>query len=212
MNKPYIIIFSTVSIDGRLAAKDFYSELSCKYDKIRQHILRSEVDAVLVGGNTVRKDNPSLKLKYVKGKDPVRVVVSKSFNLDINSKIFIIPPQTIVYTEKDNCILKDKLISRGIIVRIINNITICKIMNDLYENFAIRKIMIEGGGNTIWNAIKENCYDEIRVTISSRIFGNGINLANGEGFNGEESPSLQLVDAKICECNNEIHLIYKKFK
>jgi len=210
MNKPYIIIFSTISIDGRLAAKDFYSELSCRYDKIRQHILRSEVDAILVGGNTVRKDNPSLKLKYVKGKDPIRVVVSRSFNLDINSKIFITPPQTIIYTEKHNCVLEDKLVSKGIIIRIINNITTCKVMNDLYENFSIRKIMIEGGGNTIWNAIKENCYDEIRVTISPRIFGNGISLVNGEGFNGEESPRLQLVDTKICECNNEVHLIYKK--
>ncbi len=212
MNKPYIIIFSTISIDGRLAAKDFYSELSCKYDKIRQHILRSEVDAILIGGNTVRKDNPSLKLKYAKGKDPIRVIVSRSLNLDITSKIFELPPQTIVYTEKRNCIIEDKLISKGVIVRLINDITICKVMEDLYKNFSVRKIMIEGGGNTIWSAIKENCYDEIRLTISPRIFGNGISLVNGDGFNGKESPKLQLIDSKICECKNEVHLIYKKFR
>jgi 2,5-diamino-6-(ribosylamino)-4(3H)-pyrimidinone 5'-phosphate reductase len=86
--RPFVIISSTMSIDGRLASRDGFSELSCPYDKIRQHVLRSEVDAVMVGANTVRVDNPSLKLKYFKGKDPVRVIVSESGNLDPSYRVF----------------------------------------------------------------------------------------------------------------------------
>lgn len=70
--------------------------------------------------------------------------------------------------------------------------------------------MIEGGGNLIWSVIHEKLYDEIRVTVSPRIFGNGVSLAQGEGFQGDESPRLRLVDAKICQCGNEIHLVYIK--
>jgi 2,5-diamino-6-(5-phosphoribosylamino)pyrimidin-4(3H)-one reductase (EC 1.1.1.-) len=66
--RPYVIIFSTLSIDGRLATKTGYSELSCPYDKQRQHEIRSEVDAVMVGANTVRVDNPSLTVKYSKNR------------------------------------------------------------------------------------------------------------------------------------------------
>ncbi len=70
-----------MSIDGRLASKDRYSQLSCPSDKRRQHILRSEVDAVLVGAETVRIDNPKLTLKYAHGKNPIRVIISNSLDL-----------------------------------------------------------------------------------------------------------------------------------
>ena len=201
--RPYVIIFSTISIDGRLATKSGYSELSCPYDKRRQHELRAQVDAVMVGGNTVRIDNPSLTVKYSKnkGKNPIRVVVSKSFNLDPSSKIFITPPPTIVYTQAD-------VSKEGIIVRKFNGLS--DILEDLYNNFNVRYLMVEGGGHLIWSFIKEGLYDEIRVTISPRIFGNGVSFAEGEGFIGDEAPRLKLVDAKICECGNEVHLVYKR--
>ncbi|TRM74161.1 diaminohydroxyphosphoribosylaminopyrimidine reductase, partial [Sulfolobus sp. B5] len=53
-------------------------------------------------------------------------------------------------------------------------------------------------------------YDEIRLTVSPRIFGNGVSFAQGEGYIGNDSPKLRLVDFKLCECGNEVHLIYKK--
>ncbi|AHC52179.1 5-amino-6-(5-phosphoribosylamino)uracil reductase [Sulfolobus acidocaldarius SUSAZ] len=211
-NRPYIIIFSTISIDGRLASKTGYSELSCPIDKQRQHQLRAEVDAIMVGGNTVRVDNPSLTVKYAKkkDKDPIRVIVSKSLNLDISLKIFSTPPLTLVYTKSDNKSKQDELAKRGVIVRRFNELS--DVFSDLYESFNVRRLMIEGGGNLIWSMIQENMYDEIRVTVSPRIFGNGVSLAQGEGFQGDESPRLRLVDAKICQCGDEVHLVYSKLK
>ncbi|MQL54755.1 2,5-diamino-6-(ribosylamino)-4(3H)-pyrimidinone 5'-phosphate reductase [Acidianus ambivalens] len=207
----YVIIFSTITIDGKLASKDYYSELSCKYDKVRQHILRSEVDAIMIGGNTVRIDNPSLTLKYAHGKNPIRVIISNSLNFNINYKIFNTPPQTIIYTSNnsENKDIENKLKEKGVIIRKLDNFNICNVMNDLESNFNVHKVMIEGGGKLIWSVIKENCFDELRVTISPRVFGNGVSLANGEGFLGKNSPKLDLEDVKICECKEEVHLIYK---
>ncbi|MFP3201790.1 MAG: 2,5-diamino-6-(ribosylamino)-4(3H)-pyrimidinone 5'-phosphate reductase [Sulfolobus sp.] len=212
--RPYIIIFSTITIDGKLAAKDHYSELSCSADKRRQHILRSEVDAVLVGAETVRIDNPRLTLKYAKGKNPIRVVISSSLNLNPDSNIFTTPPATIVYTSNQINELKKKNLEElkrkpGITIVLLENLSPCNIMTDLYWR-GVRKVMIEGGGKTIWNFVKYGCFDEIRVTISPRIFGNGTSFANGEGFEGARSPILKLVDVKLCECGQEVHLIYKK--
>ncbi|BCU70550.1 2,5-diamino-6-(ribosylamino)-4(3H)-pyrimidinone 5'-phosphate reductase [Stygiolobus caldivivus] len=215
-NRPYIIIFATITIDGRLASKDKFSQLSCPSDKRRQHILRSEVDAILVGAETVRVDNPKLTVKYAKGKNPIRVIISKSLNLNLDSNLFNVPPPTIIYTSRSN--LKepekkkviDAINTRGVEIRYLDELLMCNIMTDIYLNKGVKKIMVEGGGTTIWNLIKESCYDEIRVTISPRIFGNGISFANGEGFMGIDAPKLKLIDAKLCECGEEVHLIYKK--
>ncbi|BFH73320.1 2,5-diamino-6-(ribosylamino)-4(3H)-pyrimidinone 5'-phosphate reductase [Sulfurisphaera javensis] len=211
--RPYIIIFSTMTIDGRIASKDHYSELSCPYDKMRLHIVRSEVDAVLVGSNTVKIDNPKLTLKYAKGKNPIRVTITTSLDIDLNSNIFITPPLTIVYTSYSTFIKKkntiNQLETKGVLVRPLENLSSCEIAKDLYE-LGIRKLLIEGGGRTIWNFIKDNCYDELRITISPKIFGNGVSVVNGEGFKGSEAPNLELVDYKLCECKKEVHLIYRR--
>ncbi|QGA54174.1 2,5-diamino-6-(ribosylamino)-4(3H)-pyrimidinone 5'-phosphate reductase [Sulfolobus sp. E5-1-F] len=207
--RPYVIIFSTVSMDGRLATKTGYSKLSCPYDKQRQHELRSEVDAVMVGANTVRVDNPSLTVKYAKNKrNPIRVVVSGDFNLDPSYKIFTTPPLTIIYTSKYEREKVDEFSKKGVIIRKFVNLE--DLLGDLYHNFNVRKLMIEGGGHLIWSFIRNDLYDEIRITISPRIFGNGVSFAQGEGFIDEDSPKLKLIDAKICECGNEVHLMYKK--
>ena len=211
--RPYIIIFSTMTIDGKIAAKDYYSELSCPFDKMRLHLVRSEVDAILVGANTVKIDDPKLLLKYAKGKNPIRVTISSKLDLDPSANIFTSPPSTILYTTQNSLKTKEKLVEelkkKRVIIRALDDLSTCNIAEDLYE-LGIKKVLIEGGGKTIWNFIKEGCYDEIRITISPKIFGNGVSIVNGEGFEGLKAPTLRLIDFKLCECKNEIHIMYKK--
>jgi 2,5-diamino-6-(ribosylamino)-4(3H)-pyrimidinone 5'-phosphate reductase len=199
--RAYIIIFSAVSVDGRLAAKDGFSQLSCPYDKERQYRLREEVDAVMVGANTVRVDDPVLR------RARARVILSRSLNLNPDFRVFSVPPRTIVYTENEGetaSILR----SKGVEVRMVN-LDPCSIAQDLYS-LGIRKVMLEGGGRTIWEFVKADCYDEVRVTISPRLFGNGVSLLQGEGFEGEKSPRLRLKSCEVCQCGNEVHLVYLK--
>lgn len=209
----YVVLFSTISIDGKLASKDYFSELSCPFDKMRQHILRSEVDAIIVGANTVRIDNPKLTLRYAHGNNPIRVVISKSLNLNPDYAIFSTPPTTIVYTIPDENLnkieIETNLKKKNVIIRKLSNFTIKNIFDDLEKEFNVHKVMVEGGGKLIWSIIKESCFDEIRITISPKIFGNGVNYVDGEGFLGKEAPVLKLYDVKLCECKNEVHLIYK---
>lgn len=202
-----------MSIDGRIAAKDYYSELSCPFDKIRLHLVRSEVDAVLVGANTVKIDNPKLLLKYAKGRNPIRVTISSKLDLDPSAIIFASPPTTILYTTQDSLKEKEKIVEelkkKGVVIRTLNNLSSCAVTEDLYE-LGIKRLLVEGGGKTIWSFIKEDCYDELRVTISPKIFGNGVSIVNGEGFEGIKAQTLKLIDYKLCECKNEIHIRYKK--
>ncbi|MEM1941869.1 MAG: dihydrofolate reductase family protein, partial [Candidatus Nitrosocaldus sp.] len=58
--RPYVIINSAMSIDGKISSICSDSRLSSKHDLVRVHRLRSTVDAVMVGINTVLIDDPML--------------------------------------------------------------------------------------------------------------------------------------------------------
>ncbi|QKQ99846.1 2,5-diamino-6-(ribosylamino)-4(3H)-pyrimidinone 5'-phosphate reductase [Metallosphaera tengchongensis] len=204
--RPYVILSSTMTIDGRLASRDSYSELSCRYDKERQHILRSEVDAVMVGANTARIDNPKLTIKYSMGQNPLRVIVTASGKLDENLRVFEVPPPTVVYTKNPKEL--DHLVEKGVKIRIFSKT--CEILEDLYSFFQVKKVMVEGGGKLNWSLLKENCIDEIRLTISPKIFGAGVSVFDGEGFPGALSPTFKLFSAYLCQCREEIVITYKK--
>src|SRR3990172_9380938 len=55
-SRPRVILSAAMSLDGKIATKTGDSELSSKQDKVRIHILRSKVDAIVVGSNTVKRD------------------------------------------------------------------------------------------------------------------------------------------------------------
>ena len=68
-SRPYVILSAAITLDGKLGVKSKRTKLSSKNDKIRVHKLRSNVDAVIIGKNTVHLDNPSLTVRYVKGQN-----------------------------------------------------------------------------------------------------------------------------------------------
>ena len=214
--RPYVIIFSTITIDGRIASVTGFSKLSCQYDLKRLHSLRAKVDAVMVGANTVIKDNPRLTVRLVKGKNPLRVIVDGSLKTPVTAKVYdTTESKTILITssrankEKVKC-----LRSKGVNVFILEDkgegkVSLLDALKQLYK-IGVRKLLVEGGGTLNWSLIKEGIVDEIRLTISPYIFGNGISIFQGKGFKDiYESPKLKLVDLFKCECGNEIHVIYK---
>ena len=86
-SRPYIILSAAITLDGKLGVKNKRTKLSSKNDKIRVHRLRSSVDAIIVGKNTVDLDNPLLTVRYAKGKNPIRVILDSLGTIKSNSKI-----------------------------------------------------------------------------------------------------------------------------
>jgi 2,5-diamino-6-(ribosylamino)-4(3H)-pyrimidinone 5'-phosphate reductase len=86
-SRPHIILSAAISVDGKIATKTGDSKLSSKQDSIRLHKLRSKVDAILVGKNTVAIDDPLLTVRHTKGKNPIRIVLDSKGTLSDKSKI-----------------------------------------------------------------------------------------------------------------------------
>src|SRR4030067_2111977 len=86
--KPFVILKVAQSLDGKIATSKGESRwITGKKARKHVHELRNEVDAVLVGIGTVRKDNPSLTCRIRGGRNPYRIVVDSSLQTPLNAKV-----------------------------------------------------------------------------------------------------------------------------
>jgi 2,5-diamino-6-(ribosylamino)-4(3H)-pyrimidinone 5'-phosphate reductase len=212
-SRPWVILSAAISLDGKIASKNGDSKLSSKQDKVRIHKLRSKVDAILVGSNTIKRDNPELTVRYVKGKNPIRIILDSQGKINLNSKIVKTSKKipTIIAVSKKATkknILKLKKHAIEVIVTGENRINIKNLLKKL-TMIKIKTILVEGGGSVNWEFIKEGLVDEIIITVSPYLIGgiNAISFVEGEGFSKiHQSPKLKL--KKITQLGNEVILHY----
>ncbi len=214
-SKPYVILSAAISIDGKIATRIGNSKLSSTEDFVRLHKLRTKVDGILIGKNTVMKDNPSLTVRHTRGKNPVRIILDSKGEISIKSKILQTSNKvpTIIAVSKQ--ITKSNLqklnnFSVEIITTGKKSVNIKLLLKKLSEK-KIKTILIEGGGTVNWEFIKQNLFDELIITISPFIIGgnNAISLVQGKGFDKiSESPKLRLKSIK--RLKNHLVLSYLK--
>ena len=196
-DRPYVIISAAVTIDGRIATRTGDSRISSRMDLERLHRLRASSDAILVGRNTMLCDDPLLTVRHVTGKNPTRVVLDPLGEMPSDSQILNTCnniPTILVLTGRADIKNQKRLANFNIeIVRSkTNRINPRWLALKLFER-NIKTLLVEGGGATNWTFIKENVFDEIILTISPYIAGNGTSVIHGEGFAQiQNSPSLHL--------------------
>ncbi|MEM4312211.1 MAG: 2,5-diamino-6-(ribosylamino)-4(3H)-pyrimidinone 5'-phosphate reductase [Nitrososphaerales archaeon] len=187
-SKPYVILNSAMSLDGKISTKQGDSEISCFEDKVRVHKIRSKVDAIMVGINTVLKDDPKLTVKYVKGKNPIRVIVDSKARIPLDAKVVKLKEaKTIVAVSK--LAPKEKLeLLRKEGIEIIecgeDRVDLKLLMKELKKR-GIEKLLLEGGGNLNYSMFKEGLIDEVSIAIAPIVVGgkDALTLVEGEGFN-----------------------------
>jgi 2,5-diamino-6-(ribosylamino)-4(3H)-pyrimidinone 5'-phosphate reductase len=179
------------------------SKLSSKEDSVRLHKLRSKVDAILIGKNTLLQDNPLLTVRYTKGKNPIRIILDSKGTIPINSKIIKTSneiPTIIVVSKKisKTNLLKLQKLPIEIIVAGKNSINLKLLLKKLSSK-KIKTILVEGGGTVNWEFIKNNLFNELIITLSPFLIGgnNAISFVEGQGFAKiSNSPKLKLKSIK----------------
>jgi len=77
--RPFVLAKIAATLDGHTAAEDGSSQwITSDAARCDAHRLRAESDAIVVGAGTVRADNPSLTVRHVEGRDPLRVVLGSA--------------------------------------------------------------------------------------------------------------------------------------
>lgn len=214
-SRPHVILSAAISIDGKIATHLGDSKLSSKKDKIRLHKLRSKVDAILIGKNTVHRDDPLLTVRYAKGENPIRIILDSQGTISSDSKILRtcdkVPTIIVVSKKISNQNLKKlQKFPVEIIIAGKNSVNIKSLLNNLGKR-KIKTVLVEGGGTVNWEFIQNNLFDEILITITPFIIGgtDAITFVQGKGFDKIiKSPRLRLNTIKKLE--NYLVLHYTK--
>ncbi len=191
MNRPYIIITSEVTIDGKLtlyrgaSSKELMSIMTKEVYKYL-HGIRASVDGIMVGCETVRTDDPSLTVRYVDGKSPIRIIPCSTANVPLNASIFSKDAPTIIITTKrapQERIEQIKKLGAEVIIAGEDLVDFDILLPELY-NRGIKKLMVEGGASINWELARKGYIDEIRIIHLPVIVGgeNVPTLVGGEGF------------------------------
>jgi len=213
-SKPKITLSAAITLDGKIGQKNKHIVLSSKSDKIRVHKLRSKSDAILIGKNTLQQDDPLLTVRYVKGKNPIRIILDSHGTIKNNSRIIKTckhVPTIIVISEiatKSNLNRLRKL-HLDVIVCGKNQVNITKLLSILSKK-GINTILLEGGGTLNRSFLKKNLIDEMIIALTPYVLGseNTINLFEGLSFSSFKM-KLPLKLKNIQKSGNEIILNYK---
>ncbi len=223
-NRPLVILSCAISLDGKLASEEGDTKLSSYEDKAEVHKLRSQVDAIMVGVNTVLKDDPHLTVsdKYYKSeKHPIRVIVDSKARTPPNAKCITYRSHVPAIIAVTNLAPREKieeLEKAGAKVLIVNEgdkVDLRKLLKVLYEKFRVNKLMVEGGGKIIGSLLKEKLIDLVRISITPVILGGirkAVNLAHDVFWDKiDKAPWIDIFKIELVDYNLVIHgkVIYR---
>jgi len=210
--KPRAVAFSTASVDGRIYSAGV-ERLSCPHDLRRLHSLRASSDAVMVGATTVIVDDPLLTVRLVEADagNPLRVIVDGALRSPPSSRVFDTSeaPTLVMTTSAAPRRRIEALRRRGVEVMELGegpSVDLGRAM-DALGDAGIGTVLVEGGGTLTWGMLSSGLLDELRITISPVGLGRGPSLLEGVG----RPVGLELISHELCECGQEVHLIYRPF-
>ena len=86
--KPFVVLKTAMSLDGKIATRTGESKwISSEKSRLQVHNLRNKLSAIMVGVNTVIKDNPELTCRIENGNNPIRIIVDSTLRIPMNSKV-----------------------------------------------------------------------------------------------------------------------------
>ena len=170
LKRPYIILKWAQTSDGFLARTNYNSKwISNEHSRQLVHKWRTEEDAILVGYNTVKYDDPQLTARDWQGRDPVKVIIDPDLGLDNSYQVFNgNDNQVYVFNTKE-----EKHFANKINCMVNKSIFIADMLTRL-EQDNIGSILVEGGAKTLNNFIQLGLWDEARIFTAETTFKEGI--------------------------------------
>ncbi|OAG26950.1 bifunctional diaminohydroxyphosphoribosylaminopyrimidine deaminase/5-amino-6-(5-phosphoribosylamino)uracil reductase RibD [Thermodesulfatator autotrophicus] len=174
---PWVLAKAAMSLDGRIATRRGDSKwITGERARSYGHKLRTLCDAILVGKNTVLKDDPLLTCRLRRGKNPVRIILDSKLSLPVERKIFQNKDaQTIVACTEDAPLDKEKKLKE-------NSVTVWRLpekngqvdlkalLRKALEHY-ILSILVEGGAEVHGSFFEQKLVDEVAFFYGPYVIG-----------------------------------------
>ena len=174
MERPEVIVNVASSLDGAIASSEGALILSTTEDWVRVHELRNSVDAILVGINTILKDDPLLSVRYIKPKDPapLRVILDTKCKIPLTAKVLQDQerlPSIIITSKKCSANKQDEIRKLGAKVASVGfeknerYLNLTDVLKILKTQFGIKKLLVEGGSTVITQFLTNRLVDIMHI-------------------------------------------------
>ena len=171
--RPFGILKYAMTLDGKIATTTGHSAWISSTDaRHTVHQLRAACDAVIVGGNTVRLDNPKLTSHQTYTHNPLRVVMSRNLDLPRDAYLWeTTDAPTLVLTEANSSPdFQQMLLKKNVEVVELTPLTPTKVMEYLYQRNLL-SVLWECGGTLAASAIAQGAVQKVLAFIAPKIVG-----------------------------------------
>lgn len=178
-HRPFGILKYAMTLDGKIAATSGHSAwVTSPGARHHVHQLRAACDAVIVGGNTVRKDNPMLTTHGVSHHNPLRVVMTRTLELPDEAQLWQVEETpTLLFVPKGRQPWKQEALrQQGVDVIEVETLTPAAVMKHLYERDCL-SVLWECGGKLAAQAIADGAVQKVLAFIAPKMIGG--NMAPG---------------------------------
>jgi len=208
---PFVTVKVAESLDGKIATRSGDSKwISSDKSRAYAHRIRRNFDAIMVGVNTILRDNPRLDA-WFSDKQPIKIVVDSQLSTPQDANIFSKNSSVIIVTmsstpgqETEN---RKMLLQKARILEAkekAGQINLKDMMKKL-ARLGISNILVEGGGTLVGSLFDEGLVDKIMFFISPKIIGGkgAISAVMGEGI-ARIDKAIRLKEVKIKHIGGDI--------
>lgn len=208
--RPYLIYKSALTADGRTATVTGDSKwITSKESRDRVHRLRAEVEGVMVGIETVLKDDPSLTTHGKGDREPLRIIVDSRLRIPMTARLLNdrYRDRTLIATTINAPRQRlNRLRSKGIRVlqvgAINSRVNLRELLEKIYKE-GVYRLLVEGGATLGGALLKEGLIDRVVFFIAPKVIGNGRGVFEGFGVSSLKEANI-LKDVIIHKVGKDI--------
>jgi riboflavin-specific deaminase-like protein len=204
--RPYLVLNMVSTVDGKATIEWRTKALSSELDRELFHLLRTQVDAVMVGAGTARaeryrrmiKSDELRELRRREGlaPDPLAVVVSARLDLPADLPLLNEPGQRVVIATASDAVLPG-LGDQVAYARVGDDVPL--LMARLRDDHGVRSVLCEGGPTLNSHLLAAGLVDELFLTLSPKLVGGAAALTIGAGRELVEPAGLELISVAAGE-------------
>ena len=208
----YLFLKCGITLDGKIATKTGNSKwITNELAREKVQKLRNKYMGIMVGINTVIKDDPSLTARIENGRDPYRIVIDPNFNISLESKFVNFQDGKSIVITSENNREKEKVseLEERKVKLVYLEGTDFKISDILKKTgeLGIDGILLEGGSYLISKAFEEKAIDGGEIFIAPKILGDEKAISFVKGFSVENiADGFELENVKINSYGNNVSM------